>query len=518
MGFLIHSRARHRVFTPQRILGLFVSVVAGFLLIVVGWLAYQHFTAPALVAKLLPAEETFAFVTVETDRTSTAFQELTALYRDVPVESLLDFSALGLRDSETFMTLIGRRVGVAFFGHTFDPQKFALMIDTPDQDVALTYLQSELLTGEEFVSQRVAGTTMYTFARSRPLAFAFVGHDLILAADATILTKILRARAGEVPALRASADYLSTLATIDQRAPIFVYLSHPALVRAALQQVTALPAATLGSLTDLMTGLAIAGTPTATGISLVASLPTTTEVARREVLPVATYQSSLQTLVATESLAWVIGGQEVATNFQHIRSTLPAVASHTAELLTGYFTHAATELIGATTADDLLPAFAGETLVGRTQAGDLFVVLRAPAAALTTLKNQLLAGRGTLTAGTEVFTLPDGTLGKRLVAGNISLTSTSQDGAEIVRNDRLAFFTLGEFFVASSSADLTTRIADRIVAGGETPTTAEVGSMQLMPHLRLPWLLPFARLTFGLNSDPAGFTIRGELRRVENIK
>jgi hypothetical protein len=321
---------------------------------------------------------------------------------------------------------------------------------------------------------------------------------------------VLRTKAGELPSLIGSAAYSSAISQADSRAPLLAYLSHRALSSLMLSRLSALPAAVAGSLTDLTTSLVITGRPSELGLSLRAFLPVTTEMARAEVLPVAASQTTLAHLLVGEELAWSLISQNPAEFSQKITTKLANVSPHTAELLQGAALSYTKKLLGEISLPELSQIFTGEILVGESKAGEWFMIVRNEPTSVALLKDRLLANRGTLTAGTEIFTLPDGTLGQRLVAGQPTTESFTHSGTEIIRNERLAFFALGDFFVASSSTQLTTRLADRLIAGNPVETTF-ANTLAVKPDLQFPWILPFAQLSFDLNSDPAGIALRGEL-------
>lgn len=511
---MFRSHVHHR-FSGSQYIGFILVVTAGLLLLVLSWLTYQHFTAPTNVAKLLPADDTFAFAVVVTDREQASAQQLAQFFQQIPATTLLDLEALRLAEPTEFTKLINRRVAMAFFGQQFDPQKFALIIDTQDRGAALEYFRGELLHGEELMEDSYRGTRIYAFPQSRSLVFAFVGSDLLVAANRDLLQEMLDARKGV--ALKSAPDYAAVSNFINTTDPIFFYLSKPAVAALALHNMAGLPAAAMGALLELPTSAAFSARPTSQGLVFNAALPVVSQFAGKEVLPVFSQGTATFTAaVKGEIFDWQFAGRGVATTLteflQKFAKDLPA-----ANTISSSLDKKIQKLLGVRhTFTELVPVLDGEIFVASTTDDGFFLALKNTPELINRLDQSFRAGEGALTAGEEIFTLPDGSLGHRLVSGQTDFTTAPVGETTIVKNQQIAFANLGQFLFIGSDAEQVRRITERIIASGNVNSQITdqglTGAVTLTADLRLPWLAPFGQLIFSVKSDPAALLFSGVMQ------
>ncbi len=170
--------------------GILLTFFALGLLLLLGFFLWQKYARPSSLADILPAEETLFFGELQLGSDATALGKIFG--SDVRAE-IAGLDSLGLAHPTDLLALARNHIGVAFLGATIDPQNFALIFDVADRDAALALLEREVAAGETLASQNFLGQKIYTFPRSRPLAFTFARGNLILAADSTILQKIVTA-------------------------------------------------------------------------------------------------------------------------------------------------------------------------------------------------------------------------------------------------------------------------------------------------------------------------------------
>lgn len=497
----------------SRLYGVFVAFLAGGLLAAIGWFAFARLTAPPPLAELLPAESTYIFANVRTEMSDESYRDLIDLYStaDLSLIDLLDLESLGFIDLNLFASAFGDRIGVAFFGNDFDPQRFALIADVASEGGMREYLAGLALPDEGLAIDAYRGTTIFSYPRSRSHVFAFLGDDLIFAADEQLLKSTLDAADGRTSRIADTADYATVASRADPRSSLFAYLSPAAVHDLATRQFSGLDLALAGGVADLVGAGGVSGEVRNGQLTLTTFFAATPEAARGLTLtPQPLLPATFASLISPDLTRWYAGHDVLAV--------LPTGETPTALLIRGGLVRFAQRLLGPDASLDVLtPLLRGDIFFGQTGDGQLLLAAQAAdvATAWQPVAQLFQNGDGLLARATHVL-IPDGTTGERLVAARPTVQQQIFDdltvhvydfGGQVWRQ-----VTLGDTLILASSAKVLADAIDALAARQDIALpladTDDLFATTLSSNAALPWFLPFEKLVIGRDTDPSGLTVK----------
>ena len=477
--------SRRRLFA--HIFGGILAVLALGLLLVLGWFFFTKYTQPTSLAELLPANSTLLYADIKTDAARADARQLAELFDAADAAELFDIDSLGFTDSADFLALLGRRTGVAYLGAAFDTQQFAFIAEAPDQAGMRDYLATQTLAGEELEESIYLGYPVLSWPRSRSLAASFIGNDLILAANETLLCDMLETAAGLQDSLADSAQFAAVQARANRQALGFGFISKDLTDQLLLRQLGGLDYAVAAPFLDLSIGAGIELQPEQDGLRMRVSFILNDTAARAGIFQTSGAEAGSLTDLLGEEVARFATGQDIAGGLAHIFTSLKKERAHEVLLAEGYFNKETKRVLG-TDFNQLQPLLAGESLLGQTRTGGWFAAFAGAGipAAFTAVQQVAVAGSGVLLAGQERWRLPDESTGTRLTAGTVRETSLVSDGVEITRwqargsADELYTASLPELVLVASEREQIETMLDRAIAG-------EMGAFtQLLTASKLP--------------------------------
>ena len=451
---------------PRRNLwiGIFLVILATGILATVGFFLAKKYSQPPSLAKLLPNEETLLFAELRLDEET---PQLAQLFAGIPGSQILELEDLGLaNNAEELLAFAKNRIGVAFFGESVDSQDFALILDFVERDEVLEFFEKQTLADEELKTQNFLHQKIYYFPRSHPLAFMFIGQDLILGSDLKILQKI--ATAIHVPEKRVanSADFRAVIAKLNPRAN-FIYFS-PRFANAFFEnrfagmgRVFATP------LLNLWSGGGANFAANDDGLKIQTRLILKNNFVRRPLfLETKNFDLKLLNFFGEETHNF-FASEQLSSQLTHF---LKATANENSPLfaLTKSWLggNVRTWLGGNFTTENLSPLWENASAVGISTSGGLIGIFEGE---FDQLLEKLKTASGRLAATEKIVELPDTTPGRELVVENSSTVEENLFASHKITslkfpNYELSFAKLGNFLVITSERDVLERIIARFVA------------------------------------------------------
>jgi hypothetical protein len=404
----------------KKIFGLILTTVASLILLLLSLFFWQKFTAPCLIAKILP-DSTFGFLELRTN--SPKFIELQKIFAEIQPVDLLELDP----NLAEILALTNQRFGLAFVGETLDPQNFILILDLAERETALNLLKNQTLANETLLEIIFQGTKIYTFPHSSDLAFAFQGNDLLLASNLITLKKVL----ANSPRLADTSAYRVAISKKNPRATGFIFLSEEFLQKVFNAQFQGFQKALAMPFGEIWQAAIAEIIPRENGVKIAGQL-----ILKKEYIHSPLFLESEP--VELSELAWLGSetkffflGQNLSQQFQHFLTAVEPKNFALPMLLRGMFREFSEKLFGA---DFNLPSdiFDQEIIVGATQTGNFFAI--ADSVDLSKLKTALLSASGWISSREKNLVLPDGTIGRELVVEKTVREETVEfEGLKIMR-------------------------------------------------------------------------------------
>lgn len=496
-------------------IGIFLVILATGILATVGFFLAQKYSQPPSLAKLLPNEETLLFAELRLDEET---PQLAQLFAGIPNSQILELENLGLNnDTEALLAFAKNRIGVAFFGENVDSQNFALILDFVERDEVLEFFEKQTLADEELKTQNFLHQKIYYFPRSHPLAFMFVGQDLILGSDLKILQKI--ATAIHVPEKRVAngEDFRAVIAKLNPRAN-FVYFS-PRFANAffdnrfaGMERVFATP------LLNLWSGGGTNFAANNDGLKIQTRLILKNNFVRRPLfLETKNFDLKLLNFFGEETHNFFASNQ-LNSQLTHFLKATANENSPLFALTKSWLGQNVWTWLGENfTTADLSPLWEKASIVGVSTSGGLIGIFEGE---FDQLLEKLKTASGKLAATEKIVELPDTTPGRELVVENSSTVEENLFAShKITRlkfpNYELNFTKLGNFLVITSERDVLEKIIAHFVAEekvfGNLIETSEITGGNIfysrIENSEVPLLQPFLFAVTGVNTETDGVKI-----------
>lgn len=512
--------SRRRFFA--HIFGGMLAACALGILLMLGLFFIAKYTQPSSLAELLPAESTLLYADIKTDAARVDARQLAELFGSADAATLFDIDALGFTDATDFLALLGRRTSVAYLGNEFDTQRFVFVADVPDRAGMRDYLATQTLAGEELHESLYLGYPVLSWPRSRSLTASFIGNDLVLAADETLLRDILETTAGLQDSLANSASFVAVQARANRQALGFGYISKNLTDQLLLRQLGGLDYAIAVPLLDSFVGAGVELSAEQDGLRMRVSFVLNDTAARAGVFQTGSAGTASLTDLLGEEVARFVIGQDVAGDLAQVFTAIKKERAHEVLLAEGYLNNETQRVLG-TDFNQLQPLLAGESLLGETRTGGWFAAFAGAGmpTAFATLQESALAGGGVLLAGQERWRLPDDSTGMRLTAGTVRETSFESDGVMITHlqargsADELYTAELADTVLVASEREQIEKMISRAVAAETGAFTQLVAASGLSSdavffrHMdsQIPQLRPFRYLLASLSGDAAALEL-----------
>lgn len=186
------AQPRQPRFTSQqkrKMTGIALMAIGTFTLIFVGYFLFGKFFRPQAIAELMPLEGTVAIFEVNIDPADGQSKKFYELMNKYPVYQSQNIKAA----LETLMPInyvtdiepwVGRKAGFALIdNHTL------LFLESRNHDMTVKTLESFALkqAGDQLQKQERGSHQVYTFSATKPGAFTFVGNYLVYSGDEIVL-------------------------------------------------------------------------------------------------------------------------------------------------------------------------------------------------------------------------------------------------------------------------------------------------------------------------------------------
>ncbi|MFA5351956.1 MAG: hypothetical protein WC304_01600 [Candidatus Gracilibacteria bacterium] len=492
---------KHKI--NSRFLAGGVLITASVILILaLSWFLWWKYTAPAALAKILPADETLLFLELHPSSLNNEWDLLRKNWLGADITKLLELDSLGITGSEKLWNLAKNRIGVAFLGEKLDAQRFVLLMDSENPEAVLLYLRGQGFLNEKLKTENYLGREIFTYPNSHSFAFTFRGSELILAANLPDLKNVIGSMEGEITRVSETAGYRAAIAKLNPRDLGFGYFS-PAFVN---QLITAKLNGIENAITTPLLNLWQSG-----GINLIASeggIKLTThfilkdEYARNPLfLDSSKFNpAALQLLNAEVAKFWLVESGE--KQFTHFLEATAKLNPNFGILAQGSSLGVIQKWLGnGITLQDISPLLTDTSVVGVTENGNFIGIL--PKTNTSNLQQKILSGKGLISAEETTVALPDTTPGYVLTPTTPTASIETNNGYSVTQlkfpQHELDFVDTDDFTIITSDNALLTKILTSYKAN-ETGLTSLLSESDFskgnlyytqLPATQIPLLQPF---------------------------
>jgi hypothetical protein len=205
------SMGKKKVHWLDRILIVFLGL--GLVLILVFFVYLLWFTyTNRSVTHILPAEKTVAYFELEDLSLPPKLGQET-VFDLVGLTAILK-KGFGLEIFEIKEHLAKGRLGMALLKSDTGDNEPVLFFRVKSQKEVLAFLEGSTLEGETLIAQGTPAQVIYSFPKSRPFSFSFIGPHLFIAQNPACLETIHKVHRGELPSLNGDASFQKSLANL----------------------------------------------------------------------------------------------------------------------------------------------------------------------------------------------------------------------------------------------------------------------------------------------------------------
>ncbi len=436
--------------------GILLTFFALGILGVTGFFLFLKYSQPPSLAKILPAEETLFFAEIQTNVENPEWQNLRNIFAGSPPPvELGNFNSLGFANAEEFLGLLRNRIGIAFFGEDLNPNRFLLVMDVADVNLAREFLTAQTLTDETLTEKNYLHQKIYSYPRSRKLAFSFFGNDLLLASERKDLEKIARVIHDSSKSLKNSTAFQAVVRKINPRSTGFAYFSEKMIQQTFTSNIGGMRNVLATPLLDFFESGGVTFIPRNGGVQFAirlalkgkfvhSNLFVETETVNFKILDFLNEDTKIfwATKNSTAQLSHFLTASE---------KTNPAFPL----LLKGIAKKLTREWFGKeiSFAKDISPIFENASMLGKTNSGEFFGIFENTES--EALLEKLISSRGKLAADEKLVALPDTTPGHELAIKSESAISEELFASHKITQIRfpkyeLNFVKLDNFLVFTS--------------------------------------------------------------------
>jgi len=436
---------------------------------VVGFFLFLKYSQPPSLAKILPTEETLFFAEIRTNVENPEWQNLRNIFAGSSPTELGNFDSLGFANTEEFLGLSRNRIGIAFFGEDLDPNRFLLVMDVADVNLAREFLTAQTLAGETLAKENYLHQEIYSYPRSRKLAFSFFGSDLLLASDRKDLEKIAHVIHDSSKSLKNSTAFQTVVRKINPRSTGFMYFSEKLIQQTFTSNLGGMRNALATPLLDFFESGGATFTPRNGGVQLVVRLALKSKFIHSNLFAEteAVNFEILDFLNEDANIFWA--AENFTVQLSHFLATSEKTNPAFPLLLKGVAEKLTREWFGEeiSFAKDVTPIFENASVLGKTNSGGFFGIFENIKS--EALLEKLISSRGKLAADEKLVALPDTTPCHELAIKSESAISEELFASHKITQIRfpkyeLNFVKLDNFLVFASEKKTLEKMITRFVA------------------------------------------------------
>lgn len=492
---------KHKINSRFLVGGVLITVSV-ILILALSWFLWWKYTAPAALAKILPADETLLFLELHPSSLTNEWDLLRKNWLGADITKLLELDSLGITGSEKLWNLTKNRIGVAFLGEQLDAQRFVLLMDSENPEAVLLYLRGQGFLNEKLKTENYLGREIFTYPNSHSFAFTFRGSELILAANLLDLKSVIGSMEGNTTRVSETAGYRAAIAKLNPRALGFGYFSASFVNQFITAQLNGIENAIATPLLNLWQSGGINLTASESGIKLTTHFILKDEYARSPLfLDSSEFNpAALRLLNAEVAKFWLVENGE--KQFNHFLEATLKLNPNFGVLTQGSSLGVLRKWLGnGITLQDISPLLTDTSVIGVTGSGSFIGIF--PKTDTRDLQQKILNGKGLISAEAITVALPDTTPGYVLTPTTPTASMENLNGYSITQlkfpQHELDFVDTEDFTIITSDNALLGKILASLKANetGLTPLLTESDFTQgnlyysQLPANQIPLLQPF---------------------------
>ncbi len=398
---------------------------------------------PTNLAKILPAEQTVGFITVDTSDLSVKM-DWPAEYAFAP-ENLKEQASTYL-NQESFEILeswFGGQVAVAYLMGPNQQLEQVYFVEYSNRAFATEFLESISAPEEEIERERYQGITVYSYPLSQNFSAAFIANYVVISSRKANVQLLIDSFKGESSSLKTNGSYNAIADNLPYQPTFLTYWNieqYPEVIEKYVPLYEVVPESLIAPFMSIFTGFGAAGELTEDGL-----LVQTYTTVQKELLDdeyyfsfMDKYQANLTKYVPeNQTIFW--GGHDLYAESQRVISIFNQLHPSAALIFEGMLQAVATEYFGKNIEldEDIYPllteeyaiAVYGDEYLGVIQLGDA----EAKQIHIDTLKQGFLEQQIYSDPYVQTYELEDGSTGQEIVADLVEILHQEVDyeGVEI---------------------------------------------------------------------------------------
>lgn len=217
----------------------------------------QKVLEPTNLGNILPANQTVAFLTINTNDLSTK----TTLPEDYSLSSInLEQAVAGYFDQESFNLLedwFKSQIAVAMIMDANQSIKKVYFVEYEDRSITMDFLRSITTENEKLITETYEGHMIYSYSLSQNFSASFISNYLVLAETTDLIKLIIDSSEGNSSSLKTLNAYNTIADNLPYNATGMVFWNaklYPDLVASYLPIYDMLPEALIAPILSIFTG------------------------------------------------------------------------------------------------------------------------------------------------------------------------------------------------------------------------------------------------------------------------
>jgi hypothetical protein len=436
----------------QKIRGGILIAIGAFALIFIGIFLFSKIFRPQSLAELVPEEESIAVLEINVDSGHSQVKQFFETLGEYPVyqkngiNSLVD-TISPFETGEALEEWAGRKAGIVLMKEEKDGEKNIIpvfFVETKDQNKTVQYLQNLAAgaSGDELIKKPYSGHEIYSYKVGQNFVYTFLNSYLVYTENEDTIKLLIDNRSNDKPRLSDSANYRKVANNLAPDSLIFGYVD----LHRMFDYLSSSPAFIAQRGQDYLAMRPFIGLFKAEGISVFAekehfraqvftSLDTEKLDGETYITYSEKYQGSLLSYVQ-QSPVLIASGHNLTKELNRLEDIFSSGTNASSAIFDGLIEAQKDQYFGKDISlhEDIYPLLQGEyliTLGNSLEEPGITVVIELTDPNNNELRIEKLAQAFTDTSG--VFspkivsvTLPDGTIGKEIVASPEIITRSDE--------------------------------------------------------------------------------------------
>lgn len=218
----------------QKIRGGILIAIGAFAIIFIGIFLFTKIFRPQSLAELIPEEESIAVLEINVDGSHSQVKQFFETLQAYPVYQINGINSIvdtvsPFETGEALQEWVGRKAGLALVKEEEDGEKNIVpvfFVETKDQNGTVQYLQNLAAgaSGDELIKKPYAGHEIYSYKVGQNFVYTFLNSYLVYTENEDTIKLLIDNRSNDKPRLSDSANYRKVANNLAPDGLIFGYV------------------------------------------------------------------------------------------------------------------------------------------------------------------------------------------------------------------------------------------------------------------------------------------------------